>query len=235
MPGSGLIQHVRFGRLIAKRWPVVGGVLVVAAVWWSTWQALRPGPRKRALEAFPAPSERERRPSWLINSAVYPVAGSLAGDSNAVPYLNMALNGDSNSVPFLIKALKRDEWIGAAFYRKQVWPRLPSAIQKHLSHLRPHNPDNRLRAAELLGQMGPMAKPAAPALLRMLKEDEKSAVGVYAAWALGRIGRGDIVVTAALAEALKDKRYLVRQAATNALLRIDPEAAAKAGIKGPEP
>ena len=39
--GFGSIKHVRIGGLIAKRWPVVGGVLLVAARGWATWQALQ--------------------------------------------------------------------------------------------------------------------------------------------------------------------------------------------------
>jgi hypothetical protein len=48
---------------------------------------------------------------------------------------------------------------------------------------------------------------------------------------LAAIGSKDLDVAKALANALKDKSLLVRSAATNALMKINPEAAAKAGVK----
>jgi HEAT repeat protein len=52
---------------------------------------------------------------------------------------------------------------------------------------------------------------------------------------LGVRGRGDQTVTAALISALNDNDRQVRWAATNALWQLDPEAAAKAGVKPPAP
>jgi hypothetical protein len=107
-----------------------------------------------------------------------------------------SLLADSNAVPFLIKALKRDSWIGAAVYRKQVWPKLPPAIQ---SHLPPPPPADiiwlRENAAKFLDRMGPMAEPAIPALIQALKEDDDLTVREFAAAALGNIGREGSTVT----------------------------------------
>ena len=54
-----------------------------------------------------------------------------------------------------------------------------------------------------------------------------------AALALGYSGEGVNIAVTALTEALKDENSAVRRRATNALLKIDPEAATKAGVKVP--
>ena len=69
-------------------------------------------------------------------------------------------------------------------------------------------------------------------LIRALRVDDAPAK-IAAATALGHIGKGNSTVTAALTEALKDDDMDVRATATNVLLRLDPQAAAKAGVKVP--
>ena len=308
-----LLPHgvMRFSGLVAKRWPVVGGVLVFAALggllWWAPWGSREPVYEDR------------------------PVSYWISHPRSILAEPPPSLQNDSNAVPYLVEALKRDSWIGAAVYRKQVWPRLPKGMQQHLP-----TPANRAgvreTAAAYLRKMGPLAEPAIPALIRALKEDEEphvrmnavAALGtigkasgivikaltetwlgtnrnmgeqahralsqlgrgaqlaayiqgskegrpeqrIVAATALGRIGEGSGAAVAALTAALKDEDWHVRQCAaialgqtagensiaaaavtealrdtnrvvrieaTNALLRLDPEAAAKAGIKPPSP
>ena len=204
MAGFGSIKHVRIGGLTAKRWPVVGGVLVVAAVgallWWSPWE-----PREPVYEGKPLTY-------WL--SADRRIPESLFADSNAVP--------------FLLEALKLDRWFGAAVYRRHVWPKLPPSIQTHL----PAPPDNDARifmAGFVLEKMGPMAKPATPTLIRALTHGEPSVKG-GAFRLLNQIDKGDKVVVAALTGWLTNKDSAVREAGTNALLRFDPGAALQAGV-----
>jgi HEAT repeat protein len=78
--------------------------------------------------------------------------------------------------------------------------------------------------------MGSIGKPAIPALIRALKEEEYVDVRVFDAMALGYLGKGDKAAKAALREAPKDKATFVRQAATNALKNLDLEAAAQAVV-----
>jgi HEAT repeat protein len=78
-------------------------------------------------------------------------------------------------------------------------------------------------------------KLATPELIRALREDNDPIIRGYSAEALGLIGKVDSNVVAALTEALKDRNINVRHLATNALQRLDPEAAAKAGVKKPSP
>ncbi len=109
--------------------------------------------------------------------------------------------------------------MGAAIYRTQVWPRLPD----YLPFPPAKNSSAQFVAAHFLGQLGPMAKPAIPSLIRVLKEDEEPTIRMKAAWVLGNIGKGDSDVSAALTGTLlKDKDRGVRQAATNALLKLSP-------------
>ena len=173
---------------------LVGGVLLVAALGWASWQAVRPLPSEPVYERYPLSY-------WLTNNLPRP----------------KGLIGDSNAVPFLVNALKKDSRVGAVYHRKWLWLKLPPAIRKHLPTAPADNPRIRVEAAFLLGAMGPVAKPAIPSLIRAFKEDDNQVVRSYAATALGNLGIGYSNVTAALTEALKDKDAGVRRAATNSL------------------
>jgi HEAT repeat protein len=220
-----------------KRLYLVLGVLLIAAVGGAAWQALRPvpkptpepgyhgfvflprannGPQLRVLSSVP---ESHPLSFWLTNEVIIP-------DKLRV--------GDSNAVPFLVRALKRDSWFGAAVYRKQVWPHLPTEIQKHLPPPPVDNQASKARAtaAELLGQMGPMAKPAIPALIRTSRGDDNRWVRENAALALGNLGGGDRAAMAALTEAFSDKDEGVRLTLINFILpQMDPEAATEAAVR----
>jgi hypothetical protein len=98
---------------------LLGSVLPLAAVvgllWWSPW-----------VPRVPPEPVYDGKPIsyWFTNR----ITSSLTMS----PVPPKTLLSDSNAVPFPIRELKRDSWIGAAVYRKQVWPKLPSSIQKHL-------------------------------------------------------------------------------------------------------
>jgi hypothetical protein len=119
---------------------------------------------------------------WLSNSEAFFSGGT---------GLPQALLNDSNAVPVLVEALKRDSRLGA-----------------------PPPGDNlviRYRAAIALGAMRQVAKPAIPALVQALKEEESLSVRGAEAEALGHIGKGDSNAAALLVKALKDKNAVVRQ------------------------
>jgi HEAT repeat protein len=84
----------------------------------------------------------------------------------------------------------------------------------------------RAASARILGEIGPAAKDAAPALADALKDPERD-VRQSAAQALGNIGSGAKVAAPALITALQDKEWQVRKSAAFALGRIgSPEAEA---------
>ena len=198
---------------------LVCGVLVFAAVlgllWWSPWE-----PREPAYDGKPI--------SYLL-APVSPLGPQATTSHNPPP----SLLSDASAVPFLVRALKRDSWIGAAVYRKWLWPKLPRSMQRHLPLPAVDNYVARCGAAWYLGHMETLAKPSIPALIGALNEDEDSSVRAQAAWALGVLGNGNKSAVAALAAARNDKDYIVRFSVTSALLKIDPEAAAKVGVKKP--
>ena len=245
---------------MAKRWPAIGGVLLVAAVfglmWWSPkpltepvyegmplsyWlggPGTRPSPDLRSSQVAPWGYPDDRLAEFW--------ARQLVSDSNAIPFLARAITKvprpdrpfgleqenlsdapwvrittDSNAIPFLIRAVTGDTR-SVAFYRKWIWPRLPSTLK---SHLAPPPHLERERAAVLLGRMGPMAKPAIPVLVKVIKEGQGWYVRRVAVWALGSIGGPDGSAIAAVTESLNDKDPMVRYNAAHALMAMDPQTA----------
>ncbi len=195
---------MRFGGLIAKRWPIVGGVLLVAgvALWvWSPWLP------------------REREPVYRGQ----PLSHWLAMRSPPPPEL---LGMDpSNAAPLLVRALKRDSWAGAACYRSLLWPNLPAALKQHLPAPSPGNITVRGNAAFYFFHMkstGPATNEVKRALIRALRQDDDRIVRCNVLRALGELGRADAVIGGELARSLQDKDRWVREAATNALLKLDP-------------
>jgi HEAT repeat protein len=207
---------MRAGELLAKRLPLLVGVLLVAAL--------------GGLVCWMAAQPRRTEPVYGGKPLSYWLARPLAQSPPDVWYSQA--KRDSDAVPFLIRALRIDSWVGAAYYRKWLWPKLPTSIQKHLPTPSIGNSRARCNAATLLCDMGPMAKPAIPALIRALKEaeDASGTVRVTAASALGEFGAGDKTAIAALTEAFGDAKYPggVRSAAADALRRIDPDRVVKA-------
>ncbi len=86
-------------------------------------------------------------------------------------------------------------------------------------------------ALQALGGMGPAATNAIPALADALKHEHPD-FREWAAEGLGNMGlSAQAAVPGLLLTATHDQLLWVREAASNALLKIDPEAAAKAGVK----
>jgi hypothetical protein len=207
------MEHMRSGGLIATRWPVAGGVWLLAALGWSGLLMVGHFPR-----LTPEPVYYQHPISWwLTNSNTGP---RWAGSMILPPAT------DSNAIPFLIAALEGDGWLEAANFRKWVWPQLPAAIQRHLP-VSTNAAIARLNAAAMLCQMGPVARPAIPGLIRILKEDNDSFVRWWAAQALGNVGAGGSV-SSALTAALRDKDRRVREVAAMSLRRIEREGTARA-------
>ena len=98
--------------------------------------------------------------------------------------------------------------------------RCPQDVESLVAALKDQNEDVRKAAARTLGDMGPNAKAAVPALIDGLKDEN---LRFNAAIALGQIGTASI---APLIEALKDHEEDVRKSAASALGQIGPDAKA---------
>ena len=225
------------------------GVLVVAAVGVLCWctgryvfRPLPPEPTYRGIvEPSAGRSEMERffdggnlepvyevhpLSYWLTQRYIFRMDDGVSVTSWGPPRspLPTSLLNDSNAVPFLIKALRRDSWVGQAYYRKLLWPKLPPRIKAHLPTPPADNWQIRQNSAGFLSRMGPIAKPSIPALARALKEDDGLGVRQNAAWALGNLGNGDKTAMAALTEAARKDVYPpVHWCATKALWHLAPE------------
>ncbi len=91
-------------------------------------------------------------------------------------------------------------------------------------------PSTRRDAVVKIRQMGPAAKSAVPALAQVLS-DPDAGVRVVAAMALGDLGENARSAVPALLVATQDREPFIRKAAQDALKNIDPQEAARAGIK----
>jgi len=96
--------------------------------------------------------------------------------------------------------------------------------------------DVRKAAATAIGEMGGKAKEAVPVLIRSVKDDKWPKVRQAAIQALGAMGEASRAAIPVLNEALKDSDNFIRNAARNALFRVDSENRAKtADASGPPP
>ena len=77
---------------------------------------------------------------------------------------------DSRAIPFLMHYLERPQHQFGPFY-SNAWQRLPARLQRHLPQ--PDDPATiQISATEMLHRMGPAAKPAIPALIQILREEQ---------------------------------------------------------------
>ena len=152
----------------------------------------------------------------------------LGGLSPNLAVQNVQRTG-SGAVPYLMKAVERQPSPIQRSYH-ELWPQLPLWAKTCLPH--PLKMEQlRWNAAIVLGRIGSDARPAIPALIRAMQNDENYNVRWFAITALGQIARNDKIVSDAVVRALQDSNMYVRMAATNVLAKIDSEAAAKAGVK----
>ncbi len=100
---------------------------------------------------------------------------------------------------------------------------LRQRIKLLLANLSSPDDGDRIRAAEALGQIGPPATEAVPALISTLK-NRNANVTVTAATALGQIGQGGKEVVLALIVVLNDQDGFVRKSAAEALGKFGLEA-----------
>ena len=105
------------------------------------------------------------------------------------------------------------------------------SVSSQMKALTDDNPDVRSTAATVLGQYGPEAKEAVPALIAALKDKDKH-VRRSAAYALARIGTDASEAIPSLREALKDPDPKLREAVAYAIKEIQNPTTKHADKKG---
>ena len=109
--------------------------------------------------------------------------------------------------------------------------RLLAALPALVRALKDSDPRVRYRAATVLGERGPAARSATPALIELLKTEKVSPPRWSAAFALGKFGLAAKDAVPALIEALADRHESVRTQAAYALGKIGCDAGLAALIK----
>lgn len=97
-----------------------------------------------------------------------------------------------------------------------------SALPELIEHLKDDDDTVRRIAAWALGEMGPAARDAVPALIAVLEDKDSGGARGCAAEALCKIGPTAKSAVPALREALKDKDSVLRVHAASALIAIGP-------------
>jgi HEAT repeat protein len=92
-------------------------------------------------------------------------------------------------------------------------------VEQWIADLKDKDWNVRFWAAEALGDIGPKAEKAVPALIQAFN-DKESMVRQYAAIALGKIGPKAAKAVPALSQASMDKHLLIRQFAREAIEKI---------------
>jgi HEAT repeat protein len=137
------------------------------------------------------------------------------------------------AVPGLVALLDgkdRDVRMCALIALRSIGPSASNAVPAIIQHFNGTDFSTRIMAAQALGTIHAMSGSSVPALTASL-QDSNSAVIVYGIGSLEAFGVEAKPAVPALVGLLKDPDLGVRTAATNALKKIDPEAAVKAGVK----
>jgi hypothetical protein len=168
-----------------------------------------------------------RYPDWFTHQAV---------NSNAETVLGFHILGADarQAVPTLVRIYEQNISLASRLCASDalfsIGPAAGAAVPSLLRGASDSNEQVRVRAVAALWQIHPQPSLVVPAFAKSL-DDTKSAVREMAATALGDFGADAQQAVPALVLFLSDSDAGVRECVTNALLKIDPEAAAKAGVK----
>jgi HEAT repeat protein len=170
---------------------------------------------------------------WLDDQYAFKTKYSLAWERNYEGFAGFkALGADARvAVPDLIKIYDRnvspDSRTAAIFSLGAIGPSANSAVPSLLKWLAAKPNDFDLLQA--LGEIHSDPDLVVPVLIAHLGDSQPIA-RQYAAKGLGAFGADAKPAVPALFETLKDEKDVVRRAARDALVKIDPEAASKARV-----
>jgi hypothetical protein len=140
-----------------------------------------------------------------------------------------------NAVPGLIK-IYEDKVSDAskcatAYALGGIGPAAQEAIPALLQGLKANSDDVRLMSISSLGEIHSKPESVVPELTKILHDQGTRRGRLDAAYVLGEFGTNARPAIPELIEMLKDQNKHIRELATNVMRKIDPEAAAKAGVK----
>jgi HEAT repeat protein len=154
----------------------------------------------------------------------------------AVETLSAAGPKAKSALPALIRSLRDADAEVRTAAVEGLWmigPDAKTVVLALAASLKGEDPEAAKAVAFALAQIREGATQTRPAIIEMLQH-ENAIARQLAADALGRLGKADAVdpaIVAALVRALKDTDSQVRRAAAEALKKVDPEAAKKAGVQ----
>ena len=123
----------------------------------------------------------------------------------------------------------------AAFTLRYLGPVAGDAVPSLITCLADSSVGVQGEAIMGLGEIRQHPEQTVPVLVEVLEQPTSPLHPVIlranAIWALGQFGARADAAVPKLVESLSDTQWLIRSAATNALRKIDPEAAARAGVK----
>jgi len=167
-----------------------------------------------------------REPVWVGKSAGAWI--DELGDNSCLAASALRQMG-SKAVGPLLRAIERKPvgWLDAYAVVVDHAPRILKpklgAFRAYLLWRESRIPRVRAAAAQVLGDFGPMASNAAPALVRALR-DTNATLRVNAAFALGKIGARPELAVPALAQSLADRDEAARMYAAIALKKFGHQA-----------
>jgi hypothetical protein len=230
------------------------GLLLVAVagglVWWSPWE-----PRPAAAAWWTPRQRRQAEPVYEGKPISYWLAPPVGG-GRAFPPKGMVT--DSNAIPFLVEALNRQStpfekayssvWprLSVSLRRRLRQPANPPYSREVAAitlgsmgelaqpvtpalvrALNDWHPAVRRAAASALGELGREDETVVTALRAALRDNSEE-VRFYAAVSLAQLGHKDSTIVSELVAALSARSGGVRFSATNALMKADAVAAARA-------
>ncbi len=189
---------------------------------------------------FTPVSQRRRRAMYgcqalgPLAKAAIPELIELLKDKDASPFaLDALIAIGPETLPLLTEALaNNNEGIRcyAAMALGLLGSKAPDAIPALIKSLKDKDLLVRCYAAKSLGQLGKEADLVVPVLIENLSDPNPN-IRRYNAQALGAFGVRAKAAVPSLLKTLDDQTKIVRLNAAIALKQIDPEAAAKAGVK----
>lgn len=175
--------------------------------------------RRAVVEAIPRiDADREQLLDLFIQ------AMEDADPAVVVPALSTLAERGEKAVPAMIRALENEKscyW--ACLVLSDIGPQAAEAVGPLGQLLDHEDPEVRMHAVLTLGEIGPAAQSAVPAIVARLAGDDQHCVRLAAVYTLGKIGPAEGVPSAIRAAGRENKDPVFRTVAAWAMLNVLPD------------